>query len=434
MAYADLGVMYAGLNEAGSAAVYAKKAYQLRDLVTDRERFLIDWAYDQYVTGDLEKAAQVCDAWKQTYPRDMAVYINLGLIDSYLGRMDRALSDDLQAMRMRSDAARFYSNLSGDYLSLGRVNDAKTVLQQARAKKLDESLLPNFYELAFLENDDQKMLAYVGTAKGTAYEDSLFSMQSDTEAYHGRLAHARALSQDAVAAALRAGTREAAAGWAATAALHDAEFGNKAQAKKEAATALAMAPTRDIRVAVAMAFARSGEMSRAQNMVNELHQEFPENTLLVNYWLPGIRAALALQKNDAAGAVDLLQVTSVFELGGGIPPFSMGATLYPTYLRGQAYVALHEWSKAAGEFERIRDHRGLVWNFPTGALAEVQLALAYAAEGKITAAKTQYQDFLALWKDADPDIPILREAEAEYAKLQTQVCADCSPPPAERSR
>lgn len=417
MAYADLGVMYSDLNEAGLSEEYSRKAYQLRDRVTERERFSIDWTYYQYVTGDLEKAAQVCEVWKQTYPRDLAPYINLGLIDSYLGKLDGALTQDLQAMQVRADTARVYSNLSGDYLSLGRVKEAGAVLDQARSKKLDESLLSNFYQLAFLENNGPDMARYVDAAKGTETEDALLSSQADTEAYHGRLAEARELTRGAVNAALRAGAKETAAGWQATAALREAEFGNAAQARQEAMAALALAPTRDVRIATALALARSGDSARAQKMVDELYKQFPEHTLVVNYWLPSIRAALALQRNDAPLAVGFLQVTAAYDLGGATPPFSAGATLYPAYLRGQAYMQQRQWSQATAEFERIREHRGLVWNFPTGALANLQLARAYAGAGEAAKAKTQYREFLALWQNADGDSSILREANAEYRKL-----------------
>ena len=417
LAYAALGVMYSELYEAGLSADYCRKAYELRNRVGERERFSIDWAYHQFVTGDLQKATQVSEAWKETYPRNLAPYINLGLIDSYLGKLDEALSDDLGAMQVRADTARVYSNLSIDYLNLGRLNEGKAILEQAHERKLDGSLLPNLYQLAFLQSSDQEMLRYVKTAKGTRDEDTLLSMQSDTEAYHGRLARARELTRDAVATALRAGTKEAAAGWAATAALREAELGNAAQAKKDATGALAMATSRDVRVAVAMALGRSGDLTRAQKMADELYRQFPENTLLVNYWLPAIRSTLALQKNDTALALGFLEGTLLYDLGGGIPPFSLGATMYPAYLRGQAYLAQHEWRKAATEFERIRDYRGLVWNFPTGALADLQLARAYAGQGEVSKAKAQYRDFLSLWEKADPNIAILRAAKTEYGRL-----------------
>ena len=167
-----------------------------------------------------------------------------------------------------------------------------------------------------------------------------------------------------------------------------------------------------------MALARSGDLAQAQDMVDELYRQFPENTLVVNYWLPSIRAALALQRNNAPLAVGYLQVTAVYELGGATPPFSSGATLYPAYLRGQAYLAQQRWSEAAAEFQKIRDHRGLVWNFPTSVLADLQLARAYAGNGEIAKAEIQYRDFLGLWQNADADSTVLRAAKSEYARLR----------------
>jgi tetratricopeptide (TPR) repeat protein len=418
LAYADLGVMYVDLGEADSSAEYAKKAYELRERVTERERFSIDSTYYQLVTGELEKAAQVNEQRKQTYPRDLAPYITLGLIDSYMGKLEPALAQDLEAMQLRPDTARVYENLSYDYLSLDRLPEAKAVLEAARAKKLDESLLPNLYQLAFLENDDRGMSTCVSAGLGTGNEDALLSSQADTEAFHGRLGRARDLSHRAVAAALREGTKETAATWQATAALREAEFGNAAQAIQQAVAALALSSSRDVRVAVAMALARAGDLTRAKTMVNDLYRDFHSDTLLVNYWLPSIRAAIALGQENAPLAIGFLQVTAAYELGGGIPPFSSGATMYPVYLRGQAYLGQQKWSEAAAEFTKIREHRGLVWNFPIGALTPVMLGRAHAGQADFAAAKSEYRDFLDLWQAADSDVPILRAAQSESAKLK----------------
>ncbi len=320
-------------------------------------------------------------------------------------------------MQLRTDSTHVYSGLSSDYLNLGRLDEAKATLQQARAKKLDESLLPNYYQLAFLENNEAGMEKNVQAARGSGSEDALLSSQADTEAYYGRMSRARELSRAAVDTAVGAGAKETAAGWQVTAALREAEFGNFAQAKQDAETAMALAPTRDVRIAVALIMARCGDSARAQSMVEELYKQFPENTLVVNYWLPSIRAAVALRRGDAPLAVGFLQATAAYDLGGATPPFSTGATLYPAYLRGQAYLAQQQWSKAAAEFERIHDHRGLVWNFPTGVLAELQLARTYAGAGDTAKAKKQYESFLALWQNADADSAVLRAAKSEYAKL-----------------
>jgi class 3 adenylate cyclase/tetratricopeptide (TPR) repeat protein len=418
LAYADLSLMYGDLGEADSSAEYARKAYELRERVTERERFSIDSSYYQSVTGDLEKAAQVNEQRKQTYPRDLAPYINLGVIDSSMGRLEPALAHDLEALQLETGTAAVYANLSYDYLNLDRLSEAKAVLEQARVKKLDESLLPNRYQLAFLENDTQGMSKYVSAALGTGNEDGLLSSQADTEAFHGRLDRAREFSRRAVAAAVREGAKETAATWQATAALREAEFGSATQARQQAAAALALAPTRDVRVAVALALARAGDLARAQSMVNDLYKQFRTNTLVVNYWLPSIRAAIALGEDNAPLAIGFLQVTAAYELGGAPPPFSSGATMYPVYLRGQAYLAQQKWSEAAAEFEKIQAHRGLVWNFPTGALAHVMLGRAYAGQANFAAAKVAYRDFLDLWQGADSDVPIFRAAQSESTKVK----------------
>ncbi len=418
LAYSDLAIMYSDQGEAGVSAEYSRKAYALRDRVTERERFSIDSTYFQSVTGELEKAAQVNEEWRQVYPHALGPRVTLGLLDSDLGKLESALAHDLEAMQVANDTARVYSNLSYDYVSLDRLDDVKKVLEEARAKKLDDSLLPNFYQLAFLENDGKEMARCIAAAFGTDAEDSILSSQADTEAYHGRLSNARELSRRAVAAALRGGAKETAATWQATSAMREAEFGNGAEGKKEAEAALALGPTRDVRIAAAMAFARSGDLAHAQSMVNDLYKEFPVNTLVVNYWLPSIRAAMALARGDAPLAVGFLQTTAAYELAGGMPPFSAGGTMYPVYLRGLAYLAQRKWAEAAAEFEKIRDHRGLVWNFPTGTFTYLELGRAYTGAGEIAKARDSYRAFFSLWQDADPEIGALREAKAGFAKLK----------------
>jgi len=417
-AYADLAIMYSDLGEAGLSAEYSRNAYALRDRVTERERFSIDSTYFQSVTGELEKAKQVNQEWKQIYPRALGPYIILGLIDSYLGNLESALAQDLDALQVSSDTARVYSNLSYDYLSLDRLAEARKVLDQARVKKLDGSLLPNFYELAFLENDEKEIARCVAVSTGTENEDFILSSQSDTEAFHGHLHKARDLSRGAIAVALRGGAAETAATWQANIAIREAEFGNATEAKQAADAALSLAATRDVRIAAAMALARSGDLVRAQDMVNDLYKQFSTNTLVVNYWLPSIRAAMALRRGDAPLAVGYLQVTAAYELGGGTPPFTSGATMYPAYLRGQAFLAQRKWDAAAAEFEKIRGHRGLVWNFPTATFTPLQLGRSYAGKGDGARARESYQAFLSQWHDADSDASVLREAKAEYARLK----------------
>jgi serine/threonine protein kinase/Flp pilus assembly protein TadD len=419
LANSNLGLVYSDLGEGSLAADFAGKAFALRDRTSEWERFFIDSTYYRSVTGELEKAEQVNEEWKQIYSQSASPYVDLGLIYSSLGRLELALENDLEALKLRKYSGVMYGNVAYDYLYLGELDDAEGILHRARETKLDETLLPNFYQLAFLRQDDKEMKRCFSAALGKAgQEDALLSSQADTEAFHGRIWKARELSQGAVDSAIRAGAKETAAGWQVTAALREAEFGNAAEARQQATAALALASNRDVQVAAALALARVGEVGRAGAMANRLQQRFPSDTLLTKYWLPCIRAAIALSHVDSSHAMAYLASTVPYELAAINPPFSSGGALYPAYLRGQAYLANRQWDLAAAEFQKILDHPGLVWNFPLGALAHLQLARAYAGSGNLIKSVGAYQAFLALWLDADPEVPRLIEAKNEYAKIK----------------
>ena len=416
-AHADLSVMYSNLNEYSLSMEHARKAYELRDKASEWERFSIDSTYYR-ATGQLEKEAQVLEAWKQTYPRWLAPYVNLGLIHSNLGLLDKALSDDLQGLAISPGTARVYSNLASDYMSLGRLSDAEAVLNEAKKRKLDESMLPAYYQLAFLRNDATEMSRCLGEALGRAgLEDALLASQSATEAFHGRLMRARDFSHKAVESALRSDAGETAAGWEADAALREAEYGNAAEARQAAHAALAIASTKEVQIAAAMALARTGEINQSHSILTGLSRNFPEDTLLQNYWLPSIRAAIALQQKRVDRAVEYLQIAAPYALGGATPLFSSGATMYPTYLLGEAYLASGHWDQAAIEFRKLCHHRGLISNSPLGALAWLKLARAYAGSGDRAQATTAYREFLELWRDGDPNGANLRAAKLEYSRL-----------------
>jgi Flp pilus assembly protein TadD len=416
LAIADLGIVYCNLNEEALCSQYVSQAHQLRDRVSERERLVLDWNYSNYVTGDLEAALQVLGQWKQLYPRELAPYIQLGIVASNLGRLETALSTDLEAFALRKDVSVVYKNLSFDYMNLNRVDEAKSVLIEARSRKLDASLLMNYYQLAFLQNDSAEMERYASAAEGkSGIEASMLSSQADTESFHGRLRKANETTRTAVAVALAEGDRESAADAEATEALRDAEFDDRRGAREHAAAALTLAKTRDVQVAAALAFARAADIHQAQALSDSLQRRFPRDTLIAHYWLPTIRAAIAISQAKAAEAISDLQETSSYELGGGVPPFSAGALLYPVYLRGQAYLELKQWRDAAPEFQKIIDHRGLVWNFPLASLAYLELARALTNSDPI-GARSAYQHVLELWQGADA--PILGRARSEYARLQ----------------
>jgi len=247
-------------------------------------------------------------------------------------------------------------------------------------------------------------------------EDVLLSYQSDTEAYYGRLVKAQDFSRRAVDSAVRDDSKETAAMRQVNAALREAEFGNAAAAKQGVATALALAPGRDVKLFAALTLARSGDTARAKAISEELEKNYASNTILKVYWLPTIKAAMELNANNPTQAVMFLEAAAPYELGG--PPQLQVGTMYPVYIRGQAQLAAHNGAAAATEFQKYLDHRGITLNFPLGALAHLGLARAYALQGDTAKAKTAYNDFLTLWKDADPDIPILTAAKAEYATLK----------------
>lgn len=415
-AYADLSGVYLNMNEYASAKEYAARAHQLRSKVSEWERFSIDSTYYS-VTGQLEQEARVLEAWQQTYPNVLTPYVNLGIVDAYLGRNEEALQNHLRGWALEPTSIQLNANLADDYLSLDRLGEARRVLDDAARRKADETLLPERYQLAFLKDDQQAMVRCLNEAAGKpGIEDALLSRQSDTEGFHGRLSRAREYAQRASASALRSGSKETAAAWEADEAMLEAELGDSYDAIQDAKHVLALAPTKEIQIAAAVTMARAGETTQTQSILATLEKSFPEDTLLQRYWLPAIQAAIDLRGNRADQALKSLEVAAPFELGGGTPPFSSGATLYPAYLRGEAYLAGRSWTAAAHEFEKLTNHRGLVWNSPLGALAWLQLGRAYAGSGDAAEAKAAYQKFLLLWRDADPGLTF-QAARSEFASL-----------------
>ena len=412
--YAHLGTSYINLGQHSLAVENYRKAYELRERVSEREKYDIMTNYYWDVTGELDKVAQQYELWIHDYPRNPDVHSDLGTLYWTLGQYERAAALTREELQLSQDSSISYANLAWDYMALNRLDEAKATLDQAQARKLDQpNLRRAMYGLAFLQNNPVEMEAQVAWAKGRPGADyAMLSEQSLTEAYYGRLLKAREFTRQAVESAQRNDAKEVAAGYEADAARREAEFGNLAEARQQAGAALALFPDgQDVRLQAATAFALTGDTSQAQRLVDQLNSDRPLATLIQGYWLPTIRAIIELGHGNAAKALGLLQATSAFELGGE-------ATLLPAYVRGQAYLLAHNGPAAASEFQKLLDHRGIVLNFVTGSLAHLQLGRAYAMAGDTAKAKSAYQDFFAQWKDADPDIPILKEAKAEYAKLQ----------------
>ena len=417
-AYASISSAYAQLNEPGRAVEYAHKAYELRGKASEVEQFAIETNYYELATREPEKAAQMCELWRQAYPRDARPVRDLGYMYSTLGAHEKALEQAQEALKMGPRTAGYYFILGREYASLNRLDEAEAVYKEAEQHKLeDEALLLARYELAFVKRDSALMAQQVSAALGKpGKEDLLWAAQADTEAWYGRSKKARDLTQRAMDSATRNDAKETAATYQAAAALLEVETGNPERARADVNAAMKRL-NRDVRYMRALVLARTDDAVRAEKLAAELDKEFPLDTLIQSYWVPSIHAAIALQHKHSNRALELLKVSSATELSTDTLA-SVQVVLVPVYLRGQAYLMLHDGDAAAAEFQKFVDHRGLVGNFPWGALARLGLARAYVLQGDTVKARAGYQDFLTLWKDADPDVPILKQAKAEYAKLQ----------------
>jgi eukaryotic-like serine/threonine-protein kinase len=412
VAYAGLGWSYWDLGEGSLASENARKAFELRERVSEQERMDIEAEYYFIVTGNLEKAQRALEVFAQTYPRDWVPRNLLGITLAELGKPEKSLSVFREALQLNPNININYYNVIVGYILLNRLAEARAALEEAKARKTDVTILR--YLLGFLENNAAEMKQQVALNAGKpGLEDAVLGAEADTEAYFGRLRNAREFSDRATESAERAQQHETAAGYQVTAALREALFGNMAQAHHRVESALRPARGRGVQYVTALALALTGDAVRAQALAGDLDKRFPEDTFVRFNYLPTVHAQLAINAHDSAKAIEVLQASAPYELG----VFGVGA-LYPVYVRGQAYLAAHKGSEAATEFQKILDHRGIVLNEPIGALAHLQLGRACAITGDTAKARAAYQDFLTLWKDADPDVPILKEAKAEYAKLK----------------
>jgi eukaryotic-like serine/threonine-protein kinase len=415
MAYVQLGLSYAGLGETSLAAESIRKAFELRDRVSEREKLNIESRYYHAVNGDLEKARQAYELWAQTYPRDWVPRKQLGDIYWALGQYEKTLAEFREALRLNPGNISIATDLVGVYTSLNRPEEALVAAKEAKSKNPDyPPLRLNLYFLAFLQNDAAGMEQQASWAAGKpGVGDVLLGFEANTAAYSGHLEKARELDRLAVASAERVGERQTTANYEVEAALREAFFGNAVNAQQCAASALGLSNAPEVRYGAALALALVGETDRAQALANDLGKLFPENTVVQFNYLPTLLAQIALRRNDASKAIEILRAATPYEMG------NVGyGDLYPVFVRGETYLAAGKGLEGAAEFRKILDHRSFVLNEPIGALAHLGLARAYVLQGDTAKAKAAYQDFLTLWKDADPDIPILKQAKAEYAKLK----------------
>src|SRR5579863_2799748 len=433
LAYDYLAGDYFNLNQPNLGATYARKAFDLRDRVTEREKLIITADYYDSVTGEMEKADQAYEMYTRIYPREPGPYILLGSDSMILGQYEKAAAETREALRLEpADAtdATGYVNLGQIYMALNRFDEARTTIEEAQRRKLEGIPLHlNLHALAFFQGNVAAMKQQEDWAIGKpGAEDQMLSLESDTEALSGRLGKARELSRQAVESARRSDEKEPAALWQANAAIREALFGNGAAARQNAAAAVALAPgSHDAEAQATLAYALAGDTAHAQSLADDLGKRFPQDTVVRSVWLPTIHAQMETSRKNPARSIELLQAAAPYELGM-LSGSATNSCLYPLYVRAQAYLSAQQGPAAAAEFQKILDHRGLVWNCATGALAHLGLARSYGlqvqsaqgpeADAARAKARAAYQDFLALWKDADPGIPILIAAKSEYAKLK----------------
>jgi hypothetical protein len=451
MAYAQLGTAYFNFNQPTLGAAAISKAYELRKQVSEREKLYIESHYYTMVTGEMDKSIEIYRLWQETYPRDPVPYVNLTSIYSNLGQYDKSLSEGLEAMRLSgsnarsygSSNARSYGNLANAYINLNQCDRASDILSEAKAHKLENAFFSGLrYQLAFVQGNQEEMQRQVAAAVGEpGIESWLLALQGDTEAYHGRLAKAREYTRRAIASARRDDDEEAALAYAVVGTLREAEFGNRQLAEKQVSATIAHDSGQQVLFLGALALARVGERQKALALARDLNRRFPKDTLLNEYWLPSIRAAVELDSGTPNQAIEYLEPTRRYELAA--PQLPTNVLFYPIYLRGEAYLADGFPDKAQAEFQKILDHPGLAANDILGALAHLEIGRAYALRAGIPVvsvskkpgaeqhfgqvldrrdarvkARSAYQDFFSLWRDADAGIPILIQAQREYHELR----------------
>ena len=418
MAYWAAGWTYAtAVGNTTMAAKNLQKAFELRAGVSEREKLMIEGDYCTAVTGNLEEARRTYVLGAKTYPREDIFHRRLGIISNVFGELDMALTEHLESLRLAPYRTLQHRSVILSYLALNRIDDAVAAAKEAHVAGLDSNIAPLLYGIGFYRNDTAEMESQAAGAKGRrGEEDLLLALKADTAAYFGHLRQAREFSRQAASSAEFAENEETAEVYYAVFALREALFGNAAKAR-EAVTATKASAAYDGAYGFALALAYAGEIDRAQALADDLTKRFPEDTTIRFNYQPTLRAKIALSRANPDEALSVLREAVRYELGLPSVTFYNWPNMYSAYVRGEAYLAAHQGREAAAEFQKILDHRGIVLNEPIGALAHLQLGRAYALQGDLEKARVAYKDFLVLWKDADPDIPVFKQAKAEYAKL-----------------
>jgi DNA-binding winged helix-turn-helix (wHTH) protein/tetratricopeptide (TPR) repeat protein len=409
-AYDGLAVNYINSGQQELFEENIKKAYSLRQRATERERLEIEGMY--YVnTGELEKSAQTFELRKDLFTQETAPYVALTVIYSMLGREEQVLQEAREAFR-RSPTRLTRQNLVGNAIELDHVDEAQKVLSEVVGEQVGNEQFDfrEFsYAIAFLHRDAAEMARIFNSApKGSKLERSLSFAQSNTGAYFGHAGKAREFLRRAVESERHLNNNQLAGNELAFASLWEEHFGNSDKAHRDAVEGLSLGGERYSLAKAALAFARTGDLHQAASLADDLAWKYPVDILLTLRDLLLLRATVEMNRNNPLRTIELLETARPLEL----------TNLEVVYTRGQAYLRLHRGSEAAAEFQKIIDHPGRAQNNPLGALAHLELARAGTIQGDTAKAKAAYEDFLTLWKDADPDIPILIAAKVEYAKLK----------------
>jgi tetratricopeptide (TPR) repeat protein len=425
MAYATLGRVHADLGETELAAENVAKAYELRDGVSDRENYFITFTYHRQLTRNLELCRQTLESWTRKYPRDLHPHGFLsGFTSPGTGHYDRAVEEGQKAIELDPDFAIGYENVAFAYVYLNRLPEAEALLHKASERKIEVvqfSLLRYF--IAFLRNDKAAMEREMTQRRAKLEAQGWFEHQEAmTLAYQGRLKEADRQSARAVSLARQGGLVGRAATFQGAGAVWNALFGNQAEAQRSAAAALSLFRSRDADYGPAFALALLRNLAQAQTIAAELDRRYPQDTSVQFSYLPTLRALEALNQDDSAKALEMTQASGPYDLAVPGTAYFTGASffgaLYPVYVRGLAYSRMGHHREAAAEFRKILDHPGIVLNDPIGPIARLQLARALSASGDRAKSAALYKDLLALWKGADPDVPVMKQAKAEYASLQ----------------
>ena len=426
LAWAVLGLNYTTVGELTLAREATIKAWQLRNRVSDRERFFITFNYERQVTGNLEKAFQILEAWAQAYPRPAPqppdpVELLAGISTRGTGRFEIVVEHAKKTIELYPDTPIGYGSLAWSSIFLDRFDEAENALQLAATRKVDQ---PNFlsfrYSIAFLRGDEEQMRRTAALAKGKPTgERQVANLDALVLARAGRLQEARRASGRAIELAQQEGVQEAAATYRAARAVWEAFCGDTVGAKQDADAALTLSDARDVTYAAGLGLGLSGEIARSDALAGDLEARFPEDTFVKFTYVPVLRSVSALQHGRPSESLEQLQIALRYETAANGLDFNayLGG-LHSAYLRGQAFMAAHRYAEAAAEFQKVLDRRGIVGADPIGALAHLQLGRVFAVSGDAVRAKAAYQEFLTLWKDADLDSLVLRQAKAEYARLQ----------------